>query len=259
VARALEDSLVLRVDEKTLIARLHQDPSLAFRLIRLMAQRVYNLEHQWVRYVQCGEGIDAGRIADSADPAGPAMLPNVFDFSIGYHILIVEDDTEFYHLLERWLSRGELGKDSPILPETVRLLRAVQIQEALSHLCHDKFDVVILDLNLPDSQGMESFRRVHDRFPDTPIVVLSAMDDDQQAIVAVRQGAQDYLVKSTVNRERLLHSVRYAVERRCVRMGGDGDDASRTGNRRDPAKRTSGSLLACVRAWLRRVWERRRF
>ena len=213
IARAMEDTHILRIEEKTLIARLHQDPSLSFRLIRRMAQRVYDLEHQKIDYLQQSNGEKESSVVLDRDD----KLPNVFDFSVGYHILIIEDDPDFYRLLEAWLLKGDLGGESSfLLPSTVGLVWATTIENGLANLSKEKFDIIILDLNLPDSQGMESFHRIHDRFPDTPIVVLSGMDDERQAVHAVRQGAQDYLVKNTVDRDRLLHAMCYAIERRCL-------------------------------------------
>jgi signal transduction histidine kinase len=74
--------------------------------------------------------------------------------------------------------------------------------------------VVLLDLSLPDSQGFDTFRRVRAAAPDVPVVVLSGLQDERMAARAVREGAQDYLVKGQVDGQLLARSLRYAIERR---------------------------------------------
>ncbi|MBF0125193.1 MAG: response regulator [Magnetococcales bacterium] len=213
MARVLEDAHILKVDERTLISRLHQDPSLAFRLIRRMAQRIYNLDHQHIDRLLSNEANLEQLTSPQQEP--PGKLPNVFDFNVGYHILVVEDDDDFYRLVQLWLSSSVLGNRDQLLPETVDIVRATRLDEALVHLSREKFDAVVLDLNLPDSSGMATFNSIYGRFPDTPTVVLSGMDDEQQAVRAVRHGAQDYLIKNRVDQTDLIHAVRYAIERRC--------------------------------------------
>ncbi len=88
-----------------------------------------------------------------------------------------------------------------------------QLQEALDRLMAQRFDVVLLDLSLPDSQGFETFVRLHAAAPDLPIVVLSGRADGQVGIQAVQAGAQDYLVKGRLGEDVLPRSIRYAIER----------------------------------------------
>mgnify|MGYP000187488022 CR=1 FL=1 len=68
----------------------------------------------------------------------------------------------------------------------------------------ERFDVVLLDFSLPDSFGLETFRRANGAAPRTPIIVLTSLDDNDLAVQAVREGAQDYLIKREVNAA-LLH------------------------------------------------------
>ena len=74
-------------------------------------------------------------------------------------------------------------------------------------------DVVLLDLSLPDAEGIDSIRGVQNRLPGVPIVVLTADADEQQAVQMVRGGAQDYLVKGRFNVDTLVRAMRYAIER----------------------------------------------
>lgn len=76
-----------------------------------------------------------------------------------------------------------------------------------------QFDVAIVDLNLPDSSGMETVRRVRELRSDLPIVVFSGDADDEKGVLAMREGAQDFILKQDFNRSTLERSVRFAIER----------------------------------------------
>ena len=73
--------------------------------------------------------------------------------------------------------------------------------------------MVLLDLNLPDSHGAETYRKVLEAAPGVPIVVLSGLDDEDMAVNAVHQGVQDYLVKGSFDSKQLARAMRYAIER----------------------------------------------
>jgi len=90
----------------------------------------------------------------------------------------------------------------------------VQLSEALVLLKSIRFDIILLDLNLEDSLGHETFSRIVSAAPSTAILVLSASDDEELAIRTVREGAQDYLVKGSFDRRLLLRSIHYAYERK---------------------------------------------
>lgn len=120
-------------------------------------------------------------------------------------ILLVEDDPE-----DAWVMRNLLGDrwDVPFDLTQVELLAA-----AVQRCEDDIFDVILLDLSLPDSRGLETFFAMHAHAGETPIVVLSGHNDEQSAVKAVQAGAQDYLVKGQVNDQLLVRSIRYAIER----------------------------------------------
>jgi serine phosphatase RsbU (regulator of sigma subunit) len=88
-----------------------------------------------------------------------------------------------------------------------------KLADALGRLEKEKFDVVLLDLSLPDSHGIETFRKIQRRAPDAPVVMLTGLDDETVAVEAMQQGAQDYLVKGGTDGHALLRSMRYAIER----------------------------------------------
>jgi signal transduction histidine kinase len=85
--------------------------------------------------------------------------------------------------------------------------------DGLASLTRETPSVVLLDLNLPDSRGAETYRRVLDHAPNVPVVVLSAQDDEALAMKAVHQGVQDYLLKGNLSSKHLERAIRYAVER----------------------------------------------
>lgn len=76
--------------------------------------------------------------------------------------------------------------------------------------------LVLLDLNLPDSHGADTFRRIMKKAPNVPVVILSGQDDQALAIKAVHQGVQDYLIKGDVTSKQLEHALRYAIERQAI-------------------------------------------
>ena len=123
-------------------------------------------------------------------------------------VLLIEDN-----LAEARLMR-ELLKESPI--KQFELLHVQRLQEALDRLQENCFDVVLLDLTLPDSAGLGSLIPLLKAVPSLPIVVLTNTNDDDLALEAVRQGAQDYLVKRQVNSGVLIRSLCYAIERKQV-------------------------------------------
>ncbi len=86
--------------------------------------------------------------------------------------------------------------------------------KGLTRLAEGKIDLVLLDLSLPDSPGLETFDKVQTHVPDVPIVVLTGLDDETMANHAVRRGAQDYLVKGRLDSYLLSRAARYAVERK---------------------------------------------
>ncbi|OGW80433.1 MAG: hypothetical protein A3G33_02365 [Omnitrophica bacterium RIFCSPLOWO2_12_FULL_44_17] len=88
-----------------------------------------------------------------------------------------------------------------------------RLQDGMDALSSEKVDVLLLDLSLPDSKGLKTFIKIHSYAPEIPIVILSGMDDDTIALEAVRNGAQDYLVKGQFDRKLLVRTILYAIER----------------------------------------------
>ena len=88
-----------------------------------------------------------------------------------------------------------------------------RLKTGLEHLAAGEMDVVLLDLSLPDSHGLDTFARVYEQAPDMPIVVLSGSNDEDLANGAVHRGAQDYLIKGQIDSGLLARALRYAIER----------------------------------------------
>ncbi|MEH1801904.1 MAG: response regulator [Nostoc sp.] len=125
----------------------------------------------------------------------------------GKHIkvLLVEDNPGDVFLLQEFLKE--------VTTVVVDLMPVERLSEALNYLAKEIFDVILLDLSLPDSQGLETFVIAHIQAKATPIIVLTGIDDETLAISAMQQGAQDYLVKGQVTGDLLVRSMRYAIER----------------------------------------------
>ena len=120
-------------------------------------------------------------------------------------ILLIEDDLTEARLIQEILQNFDL--DRFVLTHVERL------QTGLNRLRQKQFDLILLDLTLPDSRGLSSVELLVNNFTSLPIVVLTNTNDDRLAIEAVRQGAQDYLIKRKINIEVLVRSIQYAIER----------------------------------------------
>ncbi|MCQ4574326.1 MAG: EAL domain-containing protein [Candidatus Brocadiales bacterium] len=122
------------------------------------------------------------------------------------NVLLIEDNPGDARLVKEMLAEA---RDEPFKLEWVGRLSG-----GLERLEKGEINLVLLDLGLPDSVGLDTFRGVHEKAPELPIVVFSGSNDETMAIEAVKQGAQDYLVKGNVDTSLLVRSMRYAVERK---------------------------------------------
>jgi two-component system sensor histidine kinase/response regulator len=127
---------------------------------------------------------------------------------IGSHIniLLVEDNTNYARLLEHTLVDN---KSQSIHLETVD-----QLSLGRQRLAEGGIDVVLLDLSLPDSQGLDTLTGIQSTAPDVPIIVLTGLDDDRLGLEAIGKGAQDYFVKGEVEHHLLTRALHYAIERK---------------------------------------------
>lgn len=127
------------------------------------------------------------------------------DWSKCFTVLLVEDNQDHAHLVRAYVSAS---KEAPF-----QVVHASSVTEALPGLRAGTADIVLLDLTLPDSAGLETYRTVRAYAGQVPIVIMSGIDDEDLAVQAVREGAQDYLRKGDLSREDLLHALRFAIER----------------------------------------------
>src|SRR5271155_3145147 len=121
-------------------------------------------------------------------------------------LLLVEDNPGDARLL-REMFNEQGSKDT-------ELTHVECMSDAEKHLALCAFDLILLDLGLPDAQGLGAVRRAHAVAPRVPLVVLTGMDDESLAAQCLQVGAQDYLIKGQIETRGLLRALRYAVERK---------------------------------------------
>jgi signal transduction histidine kinase len=123
------------------------------------------------------------------------------------HVLLIEDNPGDADLVRLRLVETE---------SDVRVNCVPRLADALACLDVETPSLVLLDLNLPDSHGAETFRRIMQKAPNVPVVILSGQDDEALALKAVHMGVQDYLVKGDITSKQLERALRYAVERQAL-------------------------------------------
>jgi len=122
------------------------------------------------------------------------------------NILLVEDNPGDARLLQEQLRDALAG--------AYVLAHAASLGEAVAELGRRQFDVMLLDLSLPDTSGLDTVVTADAAAPDLAIVVLTGLNDEEIAVDAVRRGAQDYLVKGQFEATLLIRSLKYAIERK---------------------------------------------
>src|SRR5664279_899993 len=138
-------------------------------------------------------------------PGGNAFLHLSMNDQARIHVLLVEGGQ-----IDARLLRGTLAgvQDTEFIITHVETLAKAQTQ-----LADESFDIVLLDLGLPDCSGIEAFHRVHRLRPDVPVIVLTEADDSPLALDAMRAGALDHLLKHQIQTPGLERALRYAVRR----------------------------------------------
>ena len=166
------------------------------------------------------------------------------------NILLVEDNLAEARLLQEVLKGSLISR--------FKLAHVKRLKDAMAQIEVDHFDVILLDLTLPDSYGLASLDSLIEHAPKLPIVVLTNTNDDELAVEAVRHGAQDYLVKRQLNQDILVRSLRYAIERKQAA------EALREANEilelrvqeRTAELETANELLRREIEWCQRIQER---
>lgn len=120
------------------------------------------------------------------------------------HVLVVEDHTSDFELLRQRLYRSD---------PSIVLTRVASVANAVEAISQHSFDLIITDLDLPDSIGLGTIHRIRKHAADLPIIVFSGNDDIDQAMEAVRQGAHDYITKQPPKGELMTRCLKYAIQR----------------------------------------------
>ncbi|BAQ62805.1 sensory transduction histidine kinase [Geminocystis sp. NIES-3708] len=122
------------------------------------------------------------------------------------HILLVEDNLADVIIIKKQFQKLHSLK--------IDLTHVLTCRDAIFHLKSNFFDVILLDLSLPDSHNLDTVKTIHFYSNDIPILILTGLDDEDMAISSVREGAQDYLIKGEINLDNLQRAIRYAIERK---------------------------------------------
>lgn len=120
-------------------------------------------------------------------------------------VLVIEDNMGFAYFIRDILTRQ--------VSERFQVHEAGTLADGLAVLSKTEVDIILLDLGLPDSTRIETFSRIHSRYSRIPVIILTVLDDDEVAFKAVRAGAQDYLIKNRTDKDLLIRSIHYAIER----------------------------------------------
>jgi len=124
------------------------------------------------------------------------------------HILLIEDNSGDARLIEEMLAESSSTKFS--------LKHSFSLSDGLIFLSENTHDVILLDLGLPDSSGLDSVNEITKLSPMVPIVMLTGLDDEKTAVSALQFGVQDYLVKGRIDSDLLARSIRHAIERKQI-------------------------------------------
>ena len=120
-------------------------------------------------------------------------------------VLLVEDNSADARLLREMFSKEP--------PGSFQLTHLMRLSEALTHLAKGGVDIVLLDMGLPDAHGLEPVQRALAVAPGVPVIVLTGMEDEELAAQAMKEGAQDYLIKGQIENRALPRALRHAIER----------------------------------------------
>lgn len=123
-------------------------------------------------------------------------------------ILLVEDNLGDVHLI------NELIHDAGAMD--IKVDQAFRLSTGIQRLSKGGVDLVLLDLGLPDSMGLDTLKKILPEAKGTPVVVLTGLEDEETGIKAVQAGAQDYLVKYQLDPVLFMRSIRFAIERKRV-------------------------------------------
>ena len=119
--------------------------------------------------------------------------------------LLIEDNPIDAKLVEAMLLKASTY--------SIDVAVAKDLQVGLDFLDQGWFDVIVLDLRLPDCEGIETFRKIYKKALKIPVIILTAIDDESLAIQTIKEGAQDYIIKGQINERQLSQSISFAIAR----------------------------------------------
>ena len=125
------------------------------------------------------------------------------------HTLIIEDSPEDRMTVSRTINK--INENSLILE--LAYLEATTLKEGFERLNSNQVDILLLDLSLPDADGMDAISKIKESHPALPIIVLTGNEDEKDSIRAIQAGVQDYLIKKEITPHNLSRSIGYAIER----------------------------------------------
>jgi signal transduction histidine kinase len=128
-------------------------------------------------------------------------------------VLLVEDNAGDARLIREMFINER--------PDSFELTHLLRMSEAEIHLAQGGVDIVLLDMGLPDGHGLDTVRRAHTVAPDVPLIVLTGLDDEALAADALKEGAQDYLIKGQIENRALPRALRHAIERHRMQKEAD--------------------------------------
>lgn len=132
------------------------------------------------------------------------------DFKKATNILLIEDNPADARLVEIYLTESSL-----LLP---KISRVAELKKGLLMLEESDYDVVLLDLTLPDSSGFDTVKTILNEFPSQTVIVMTGLEDDTVAINSVKAGAQDFIVKGKFDSNLLGRTITYAIERHQLQI-----------------------------------------
>ncbi len=121
-------------------------------------------------------------------------------------LLLIEDNPAEADLVIEYLSEGET--------QSFQISHADSLANGLEMLAKEMPDIILLDLFLPDSQGLQTFRTLISNYSSIPIIVLTGLDDDTIGVLTVSEGAQDYLTKNELSAKLLIRTINYSIQRK---------------------------------------------
>jgi signal transduction histidine kinase len=128
-------------------------------------------------------------------------------------VLLVEDNSGDARLLREMFGKESAG--------SFELTHVLHLREALRLLTKGGIDIVLLDMGLPDGHGLDTVRRARSAAPEVPLIVLTGLDDEALAAEAMKEGAQDYLIKGEIENRALPRALRHSIERHRMQLATD--------------------------------------